>query len=68
MSLGGDTSARPSRATLNGGVLTGYAWGENIGWVNPLLATPGQFVAFCYAKCDGSTGTHSSTPMTFSAF
>jgi hypothetical protein len=41
-----------NRATF----LSGFIWGENIGWINLDLAAAGQFVRrSCYANCDNST-------------
>ncbi len=53
------TPAQPAYIQTGGtgllsGRLRGYAWSENTGWINLDVATPGQFVSFCYPNCDGS--------------
>jgi hypothetical protein len=56
---GGSIAAGPAGAAritlLEPRRLMGYAWGENIGWIN--LDDAGKFVGLggCYANCDNSS-------------
>jgi hypothetical protein len=50
----GTLGAQRARFDASTGRLRGFAWGENIGWLNMDDATT-YVAAACYANCDGST-------------
>ncbi len=57
----------PSRIDSSGR-LNGYAYSENAGWINLAVAAAGQFVALCYANCDGSETAPVLTANDFQCF